>query len=52
MIVEPKEEKGSILWKTVEQVYRFGLGSVAGGEWFVVVATLSTEAKPLCHSYE
>lgn len=30
MIVEPKEDKGSLLWKTVEQFYRFGVGSIAG----------------------
>lgn len=33
MIVEPKEDKGSLLWKTVEQFYRFGVGSIAGGEF-------------------
>ncbi|RMX49414.1 hypothetical protein pdam_00015314 [Pocillopora damicornis] len=30
MITKPKDEEGSVLWKAVEQVYRFGLGSVAG----------------------
>jgi len=30
MIVEPTEDETSVLWKAVEQVYRFGLGSVAG----------------------
>ena len=33
MIVEPKEDRGSLFWKTVEQFYRFGVGSVAGGEF-------------------
>ena len=32
LVMEPKEEEISVLWKGVEQVYRFGLGSVAGGE--------------------
>ncbi|XP_068738183.1 electrogenic aspartate/glutamate antiporter SLC25A13, mitochondrial-like isoform X1 [Montipora capricornis] len=30
LLMEPKEEEISILWKAVEQVYRFGLGSIAG----------------------
>ena len=33
MIAEPKEDRGSLFWKTVEQFYRFGVGSVAGGEF-------------------
>ena len=33
MIVEPREEEGSVFWKAVEQFYRFGVGSVAGGEF-------------------
>jgi len=37
MIVEPTEDETSVLWKAVEQVYRFGLGSVAGGELFNAV---------------
>ena len=32
MITKPKDEEGSVLWKAVELVYRFGLGSVAGGK--------------------
>ena len=32
LLMEPKEEEISILWKAAEQVYRFGLGSIAGGE--------------------
>ena len=34
MIVEPKEDRSSALWKTIEQFYRFGVGSIAGGEFF------------------
>jgi len=35
MIVEPKEDKGSVFWKTIEQFYRFGVGSIAGGEFLI-----------------
>ena len=30
-----EETDQSVLWKALEQVYRFGLGSVAGGKWNV-----------------
>ena len=29
--MEPQEEEVSTFWRAVEQFYRFGLGSVAGG---------------------
>lgn len=31
LVEKPKEDEISVLWKAVEQVYRFGLGSIAGG---------------------
>ena len=31
-VEETKDEESSVMWKAVEQVYRFGLGAVAGGE--------------------
>ena len=30
--VTTDEEETSVFWKAIEQVYRFGLGAVAGGE--------------------
>ena len=46
MIVEPKEDKGSLLWKTVEQFYRFGVGSIAGGEFNTIPSQVCTRARP------
>lgn len=31
MTLEPTEEDISVAWKAVEQLYRFGIGSIAGG---------------------
>ena len=32
IVEEAKDEESSVMWKAVEQVYRFGLGAVAGGK--------------------
>ena len=37
MILEPKEDEVSVAWKAVEQFYRFGVGSVAGGEFCCIL---------------